>query len=225
MEKVEQRLNSEDSRAYYYLSSSTSAAIRAIIEANLLAPHLQTIMSMSESGLDAMIDANRLEDLNRMYRLFFHISASSGGPQTLRKGLRDSILARGRIINEANDPVTVNQTEKDEEKDTKGKGRAAPQMQTLTAALKWVEDSLDLKDKFDDILKNALLADRSCELSIAEVGKPCDAKTRLSLRHRPLDRSSTSTPELQSTSHYSSTRTSRRGSKTCVMIFCFQPCN
>jgi cullin 3 len=207
MEKVEQRLNSEESRAYYYLSSSTSAAVRAIVEANLLAPHLQTIISMSESGLDAMIDANRLEDLNRMYRLFSQVSVSSGGPQALRKGLRDSILARGRIINEANDTAIVNQAEKDEEKDTKGKGRAGPQTQTLTAALKWVEDSLDLKDKFDDILKNALLADRLCELSIAEVGKSCDAKTRLSLRRRPLDPSSTSIPELQSTFHYSSTRT------------------
>jgi cullin 3 len=207
MEKVEQRLNSEESRAYYYLSSLTSSAVKAIIEANLLAPHLQTIVSMSGSGLDAMIDAHRLEDLNRMYRLFFQVSFCSGGPQALRKGLRAAILARGRIINEANDAATANQAEKHEEKDAKGKGKAAPQTQTLTAALKWVQDSLDLKDKFDDILKNALLADRSCELSIVEVGKLCDAKTRLILRYRSLDHSSISIPELQNTSHFSSTRT------------------
>jgi hypothetical protein len=36
-------------------------------------------------------------------------------------------------------------------------------------ALKWVQDSLDLKDKFDMILKHALLGDRTCEFSITEV--------------------------------------------------------
>jgi cullin 3 len=162
--QVEQRLDSEETRAHYYLSPSTWGAVRTIVEANLLAPHLQTIVSMAGSGLDVMVDGNRLEDLNRMYRLFFHVSTSTGGPQALQKGLKESIIARGKIINESNDRSNAEATE-----DTKGKPSASTQTQNLTVALKWVQDALDLKDKFDTILKRALMNDRACELAITEV--------------------------------------------------------
>ncbi|KAG8811018.1 Cullin-3, partial [Serendipita sp. 399] len=172
LRRVEQRLDAEDMRSYYYLSASTATAVRAIVEANLLSPHLQTIISMPESGLDVMIDANRLDDLNRMYRLFFQFSASTGGPQALRKGLKDSIISRGRTINESNDPAntTINAPEEEEgqERSGKGKGKTPAPVQTLTIALKWVQDAVDLKDKFDMILKQAFQGDRTCELAISE---------------------------------------------------------
>jgi cullin 3 len=141
--------------------------VKAIVEANLLSPHLETLVSMAGSGLDAMIDANKIEDLSRMYKLFFGVSTYTGGPQAFRKGLKDSILARGRIINETNDPLTGAAAALDE--DTR-KGKNNAPVQALTLALKWVQDSLDLKDKFDAILKYALLGDRTCELAITEVG-------------------------------------------------------
>jgi cullin 3 len=164
--QVEQRLVSEETRAYYYLSSTTSPAVKAIVEANLLSPHLETIVSMPGSGLDAMIDANNIDDLSRMYKLFFEVSTHTGGPQALRKGLKDSILARGRIINESNDPLNGISAAPDEEK---VKGRNNPSVHALSLALKWVQDSLDLKDKFDTILKSALSGERTCELAISEV--------------------------------------------------------
>jgi len=126
---------------------------------------------MPGSGLDAMIDTNQIDDLNRMYKLFFEVSTHTGGPQAFRKGLKDSILARGRIVNESNDPLNGISTTQDEEK-TKGKNSSP--LQALTLALKWVQDSLDLKDKFDRILKSALLGERTCELSITEVCIPPD---------------------------------------------------
>ncbi|KIM33200.1 hypothetical protein M408DRAFT_325999 [Serendipita vermifera MAFF 305830] len=165
LRRVEQRLDSEEARAYYYLSASTSPAVKAIVEANLLSPHLDTIVSMTGSGLDAMIDANKTDDINRMYRLFFEVSTHTGGPQAFRKGLRESILSRGRLINETNDPLNGGPDEVEEEK---GKSKQNTPVQALSLALKWVQDSLDLKDKFDLILKYALLSDRTCELAITE---------------------------------------------------------
>ncbi|PVF92727.1 Cullin-domain-containing protein [Serendipita vermifera] len=165
LSRVEQRLDSEETRAHYYLSPSTWSAVRTIVEANLLSPHLQTIVAMPGSGLDVMVDGNRLEDLNRMYRLFFNVSTSTGGPQALQKGLKESIMARGKVINESNDrPVDT----PEDPKEGKGKGNASAQTQNLTVALKWVQDALDLKDKFDTILKRALMSDRACELAITE---------------------------------------------------------
>ncbi|KAG8775245.1 Cullin-3 [Serendipita sp. 405] len=149
-----------------------ATAVRAIVEANLLSPHLQTIISMPESGLDVMIDLNRLDDLNRIYRLFFQFSASTGGPQALRKGLKESIISRGKAINESNDAsnTEVNAPEEDGEKEKTGKakGKTPAPVQTLNLALKWVQDAVDLKDRFDSILKSAFQGDRTCELAISE---------------------------------------------------------
>lgn len=169
LRRVEQRLDSEEARAYHYLSSSTSGAVRTIVEGNLLGPLLETIITM-ESGLNAMIDGNRMEDLNRMYKLFFNVSSATGGPQALRKALRESILSRGKAINEANDPtnVTAAVAGSDDEKEAKGKQKAGGATQVLNVALKWVQDTLDLKDKFDLILKQAFEGDRVCEATITE---------------------------------------------------------
>ena len=124
-----------------------------------------------ESGLNAMIDGNRIEDLNRMYKLFFNISSATGGPQTLRKALRESVLSRGKAINEANDPTNVATAAagSDDEKDAKEKPKTGVVAQVLNVALKWVQDTLDLKDKFDLILKQAFESDRLCETTITDV--------------------------------------------------------
>jgi cullin 3 len=116
-----------------------------------------------------MIDGSKYEDLGRMYRLFFQVSASSGGPLALRKGLKETIITRGKIINEASDPSKLAAVDGEDENDPKGKGKINPAAQALTAALKWVQDSLELKDKFDLIMKHSLMGDSTCELAITEV--------------------------------------------------------
>ena len=54
----------------------------------------------------------------------------------------------------------------------KGKAKARPPnaaSQTLTLALKWVQDVLDLKDRFDRIWSKAFQSDRDLESSLNEV--------------------------------------------------------
>jgi len=120
---------------------------------------------MPGSGLDPMIDADRIEDLRRLYRLFVHVSSASDGPQTLKKALRESIIIRGRLINDSESGAPASPDEKG-----KGKSRVGAQAQTLEDALKWVKDSLDLKVKFDRVLKHAFDSDKVLETAIIEVG-------------------------------------------------------
>lgn len=134
---------------------------------------------MPESGLDNMIDGSKYEDLGRMYRLFFQVSTSSGGPQALRKGLKESIMARGKIINDAGDPSKAIALEAEDEADPKGKGKINPAAQALAAALKWVQDSLELKDRFDLIMKHSLMGDSTCELAITEVNQLYQGKNEI----------------------------------------------
>jgi len=172
LRRVENRFDSEESRTHHFLSSKTSSPLRQILENNLLTPHLSTVISMPNSGLDVMINLDKLDDLARMYRLFAMIPT---GVPTLKKALRETILQRGKEINSASlSPATDDAgIEEDAEKSTKvkGKGKARPPnagSQTLSLALKWVQDVLDMKDKFDTIWVSAFQSDREIETGINE---------------------------------------------------------
>jgi cullin 3 len=124
---------------------------------------------MPNSGLDVMIDLDKVNDIARLYRLFTMVPE---GLPTLRKAFKETINNRGRAINTTGSTDDGQEEEADPPERTKGKGKAQAQpagSQTLRLALKWVEDVLALKDKFEGILRNALQSDRELESGINEV--------------------------------------------------------
>lgn len=159
--QVEARFETEESRTHHYLLPQTAAPLRIILQDNLLTAHLSTVINMPNSGLDAMIDLDKLDDLARLYRLF--ATVKSGLP-LIKKTLKESIARRGKEINSAqsgSDSQDAPSTNK-----PKGPTSAA---QVLTLALKWVQDVLDLKDKFDTVWKQAFQSDREIETALIEV--------------------------------------------------------
>lgn len=188
----------------------TEDAIINLLKQYLLAPHIATVISMPDSGLDTMIDLQQHGDLARMYTLFNLVPS---GMAVLRKALKESIAERGRLVNEAEGGVTGAAGDETEagpsalgssrapadtdmgspdapiptpsSKPSKGKGKerangtasgaaasAAPPPQgkkTLDAALKWVQDVLDLKDLFDRLLKVCFADDRIIQAAMNEV--------------------------------------------------------
>lgn len=148
--------------------------MRKILEEHLLAQNLSTIIDMPNSGLDPMIDLDKIEDLSRLYRLF---SMVPSGLPSLRRGLKYSIIRRGKEVNQASmcaeggDDVEI-EADKTEAKTAKGKAKARAggiPSQNLTSALKWVQDVLNLKDKFDKGWKEAFDSNRDIETSTNEV--------------------------------------------------------
>lgn len=148
---------------------------------------------MPNSGLDFMIDLDKVEDLNRLYRLFTRVPT---GLPALRRSLKDSVLRRGKDLNQSSITTDVAEDiEVDaEEVDTavsgpkgKGKGKARaqgpPQMSTL--ALKWVQDVLDLKDKFDRLWKQGFECNREMECALNEVctrGQPFFSRANVTVQ-------------------------------------------
>lgn len=126
---------------------------------------------MPSSGLDSMIDASRETDLERLYRLYTMVPT---GLAVLRKALKESIAQRGKRVNEADGGDGDMEIEEDEDipvSKGKGKEKAKPRaaQSTLTLALKWVQDVLDLKDVFDRILKVSFHDDKAIQVSFNEV--------------------------------------------------------
>jgi cullin 3 len=222
--QVESRFESEESRTHHYLSSHTSAPLRQILENNLLKPNLSTVISMPNSGLDIMIDTDKTDDLARLYRLFIMVPT---GLLCLRKTLKDSIARRGKEINRASSGTEVGEEDvdvvgNDDDAVTKAKGkgkgkaRAVAGAQTMSLALKWVQDVLDLKDTFDNVWKRAFQSDRDLESALNEVCLQLGdyVKSRpINYVPRPSSRSSISTRSRLSSSRCSLTTISKKASE------------
>ncbi|KAF7794808.1 hypothetical protein EIP86_005950 [Pleurotus ostreatoroseus] len=166
--QVASRFDSEESRTHHYLSSNTTAPLRRILEANLLTPHLTAVINMPNSGFDTMLDLDKFDDLSRLYSLLIMVPS---GPPTLKKTIKASIVRRGQEINSYSVGIDGAQDEEEpEDAKGKGKGKARPNTgaQTLQLALKWVEEVLQLKDKFDAVWTRAFRSDRELESGMNE---------------------------------------------------------
>lgn len=177
---VARRLQEEADRVAVYLKPETHKPLQHLLETNFLGKHLSTIINMPGSGLVAMLDEERNEDLARLYTLF---SKVSGGDTTLRLALKSYIGAKGKLINDAvtsQTPAQAASTNPSQGQDDASgsgcKGRvkekaggdvdaSTPQAAT---AIRWVEEVLEFKNKFDSILQVALANDTGCETAINE---------------------------------------------------------
>ncbi|PFH52964.1 hypothetical protein AMATHDRAFT_1696 [Amanita thiersii Skay4041] len=169
LKRVEERYDAEESRAHHYLSSHTSSPLRSILKDHLLSPHIETVISLPNSGLDVMIDSSRTEDLSRLYRLYVQVPAGLG---CIKRTLKNSISQRGKEINR----VSLVTDEGEEEQIVAGnddgdgpKRKPKARIRTVnTGAQKWVQDVLDLKDKFDAVWRSAWQGDREIETTLNE---------------------------------------------------------
>ncbi|KAK7050999.1 hypothetical protein VNI00_005111 [Paramarasmius palmivorus] len=166
LERAEERFISEESRTHHYLSRQTAGPLQQILKDHLLAAHLEPVISMPNSGLDPMIDNEKIEDLARLYKLYMLVPQ---GLTCLKKALRKSVAWRGKEINQASlGEVAQELLEEDSKVKDKGKARNGSGTQTLSLALKWVQDVLDLKDKIDRVWKESFESDREIEGALNE---------------------------------------------------------
>lgn len=174
---MDKRFTEEILRAQRYLTSQITPLLEGILEEALLTPHLTTVIYMPNSGMDTMIDTDKIQSLTLMYKLFKRVTT---GISTIRKAFKGSITRRGNEIN-SDSEFDIMEEPAGAEGGSKGKGKAksrATGAQTLQQALKWVQEVLELKDKFTRVWSEAFNSDRELETAMVEVRLCCDAYTR-----------------------------------------------
>lgn len=132
---------------------------------------------MPNSGMDAMIDTDKIQSLTLMYKLFKRVAT---GVTVIRKAFKGSITRRGNAIN-SDSEFDIVEEPAGAEGGSKGKGKArsrATGSQTLQQALKWVQEVLELKDKFTRVWSEAFDSDRELETAMVEVRLCYDAYAR-----------------------------------------------
>ncbi|KNC48379.1 uncharacterized protein AMSG_11828 [Thecamonas trahens ATCC 50062] len=89
------RLDEERSRVAHCLDASTEAAILAVVDTEFIANHMKTIVNMDRFGLSAMLDGQRVDELELTYTLLERVA---GGRELLLDALTEYIVSKGKLL-------------------------------------------------------------------------------------------------------------------------------
>ncbi|KAK6632281.1 Cullin-3 [Polyplax serrata] len=138
IKKVEARINEEAERAKHYLDVSTETRIVEVVEEELIKKHMKTIVEMENSGVVHMLKNQKTEDLACMYKLFYRVT---DGLKTMSDCVSQYLREQGKaLVQEENGG---------------------------TNAINFVQNLLDLKDRFDHFLHNSFNTDKIFKQMIA----------------------------------------------------------
>jgi len=154
---AKKRIREEEDRCRATLLESTTPKIRAVVEAELIQGRIHELVEM-DSGVRFMIDNDRLDELNLVYDLNGRVDSKK---LELTRAIQKRILDMGFEVN--NEAIAASQAlAPAPTTDSADKARQAQDksinIQTQ-AAIKWVEDVLGLKDKFDRIWRESFQSD------------------------------------------------------------------
>lgn len=173
-------INAEQDRTHSYLSFHTSAPLQHILISKLLTPYTarllrgpdsvvpETSANKLDTALDRLIDAERTEDLARLLRMFM-LPPEEVGIKLLRQHLKESIIGRGRAINEECDEGGSAPAPAQNADGKKPVEAGTTKSTAVQTAIKWMTDVLALKDIFDRLLTNAWGGEVSIQTAINEV--------------------------------------------------------
>ncbi|KAK0624751.1 putative ubiquitin-protein [Bombardia bombarda] len=156
---TQRRLNEEQERCDTTLSILTTDKIANVVESELISAKLDDFLAMEGSGLRAMIDNNRLEDLSILYQLISRVDKSK---TSLKTTLQSRVMELGLEIEQTlrntdfSTPSAVGGLEGEEAAEGGDKSKVqtlSAAAQQTAAAIRWVDDVLQLKDKFDNLWK------------------------------------------------------------------------
>ncbi|KAK5634127.1 hypothetical protein RRF57_009841 [Xylaria bambusicola] len=154
LRQTQRRLEEEGARCQTTISPLSEQKIASVVDEELIMKHLDEFLQLEGSGIRAMIDNDRLEDLRILFSLVLRVDDKV---TSLRNALSLRVMELGNEIEQ-----NLNNTDFSVAPDT-GAGEPAGDgektkpktlnaaAQLTAAAIKWVDDVLQLKDKFDQL--------------------------------------------------------------------------
>ncbi len=137
LRKVEARMLEEINRSNAYLEPVSEPKLRAVVKSELIAKHAISLVEMEGSGVESMLQSDKIDDLRRMYCLFCFVPKAA---EALREAICNNIKCMG---------VAVIQAQQD-----------APDPSTFLTSL------LEMQDKYNTILQKAFSGDKLAQKRI-----------------------------------------------------------
>jgi len=164
------RINEEQRRCAAALHGESRDKVIQIIEQKMILAHLDEFLNAA-TGLRWMIDNEKIESLALLYALNKRVDKSLA---SMKRILQNHAVEAGRethkTIQETDFSVPPPSGQGDGENGEGEGGKAKPlsaSAQQTAAAIKWVDDILSLKDKFDGMWKDAFQSDTILESALA----------------------------------------------------------
>lgn len=163
---AKRRSDEEQDRCRSTLSALSSPKIKAVFEEKFIKNNIREVVAQPGGGVKFMIDNDRTKELEMLYDLVARVDPKK---EALKSAVQERIVELGTDINNAASSTTPASMVKDPKNDvepaegeSKTPGEKPVNHQTA-AAIKWVDDVLRLKEKFDDILTVAFLSDQGLQ--------------------------------------------------------------
>ena len=150
--EVERRIQEELDRCKSTLSPITMPKVEVILVEELVRSKIKPLIE-SDSGVVFMIENSRIEQLKDLYTMSARVDINK---TDLKKAVTAHVIQEG---NEINKGVLLQPATPQQAASTATAQPLAQNQQTL-AALRWVEDVLALKDKYDNIWKRSFDQDQ-----------------------------------------------------------------
>ena len=163
------RITEEKERCYYTLSPLSEPKIKDVLDEELISRNIAPVINLEGTGARNLIDHDRLDVLQNLFDLNARVDVKKSA---LTVVVQKRIAEMGREINASS--IAAPPAPKPTEKTTNGEPKAQekekekekPVNQQTVSAIKWVDDILALKKKFDGIWEKAFRSDHGLQSSI-----------------------------------------------------------
>lgn len=157
---TQKRLEEERDRCGITIEPETETKVTSVIDQQLIVKNLDEFLTMEGSGLRWMIDNEKSEDLTILYNLVSRVDKNKTALQgILQKRVIELGLEIEKVLQNTDFSVPPEGGEEaGGEKGEKPKALPAASQQTA-AAIKWVDDVLALRDKFDTMWTDCFQSD------------------------------------------------------------------
>lgn len=162
------RVNEEEDRCRSTLSPLTLTKVKSVVETELIKKNLPEVIALEASGVKYMLDNERLLELELIYELSARVDPKK---EELRKAVQARILEMGNDVNKATAAATHTLPKPSDQDGDKAEGEEKasekPVSQQTTAAIKWVDDVLQLKERYDNVLTEAFKSDQGLQTAFS----------------------------------------------------------
>lgn len=165
--QARKRLREEDERCQQTLSTLTDQKIKNVVDKELIGAHIRDVINMEGTGVRHMLDNDRMEDLANVFDLNSRVDPKKAA---LKDAVQKRIVSLGWEINNNNSTATAPVPNNASEQTRRAEGeKQAPEKninQQTASAIKWVDDVLELKSKYDRIWEEAFKKDNNMEKAL-----------------------------------------------------------